>query len=165
MCTRSEQEDILLGSSGRALLLALLKAFDTVLLKPMEHFYPIKLAVYQALKALLAVSKTAKTAALEGVTFCCCSFCALCSVLLSSRTYVLCLLYCMRTFCLLGGLIESIVEHEKHLIYRLTMDSMDVVKVMAKKKVFFCMLLFIELVHVHLHFHFIYNEGAVVMKI
>lgn len=58
--------DLFASSSGSALCSALVKAYDTVLLKPLDQCYTAKLTCVSALKALLAVSTSAKMAALEG---------------------------------------------------------------------------------------------------
>jgi hypothetical protein len=46
---------------------ALVGALDAVLMKPPEQFFVVKAAVVNAMKSLLAVSSTAKSAALEGI--------------------------------------------------------------------------------------------------
>lgn len=60
-----EEADIFSGCSGNFLGQALLKTFDTVLLKSLEQIYSVKVSVMNALKALLALSNTAKMTALE----------------------------------------------------------------------------------------------------
>ena len=55
--------------TGSRLCQSLIKCYDVVLLKPtqdQQQFFVMKAAVINALKALLAVSATAKTTALEG---------------------------------------------------------------------------------------------------
>ena len=62
----SESDDIFEASNGQVLCRALIKTFDAVLLKPTDLYHSVKLAVFQGLKGLLAVSKTAKVTALDG---------------------------------------------------------------------------------------------------
>lgn len=53
-------------SSGSLLCQALVKAYDSVALKPLEQLHLVKIPVINALKSLLAVSSSAKATALEG---------------------------------------------------------------------------------------------------
>lgn len=53
------------GAGAIILCQMLVKAFDVVILKPLE-FFASKAIVVNALKSLLAVSSNAKVAALEG---------------------------------------------------------------------------------------------------
>ena len=54
-------------TSGSLLCRALVGAIDAVLTKSPEQFFVMKAAVVNAMKSLLAVSSTAKSAALEGI--------------------------------------------------------------------------------------------------
>ena len=58
------------GSSGAILCQALVKIYDGVSLRTQEQALPDKMLVTDTLKCLLAVSSTAKIAALEGVFNC-----------------------------------------------------------------------------------------------
>jgi len=61
-------------TSGSLLCRALVGAIDVVLTKPPEQFFAMKAAVINAMKSLLAVSSTAKSAALEGISTLCHSY-------------------------------------------------------------------------------------------
>lgn len=64
-----EEDDLYSGCSGNFLCCALLKALDVVLMKPLEPSYTNKVAVINALKALLTISNAAKMTALESEHF------------------------------------------------------------------------------------------------
>ena len=55
------------GTSGSLLCQALVRCFDTVLLKPVDQqqWFVMKATAFNSLKSLLAVSAAAKTTALE----------------------------------------------------------------------------------------------------
>ncbi len=67
MYIAGEKSGLFSGSSGAELCQALIKAFDAVVHRQFEQAFPVKLAVTNALKSLLAISMAAKMAALEGM--------------------------------------------------------------------------------------------------
>ena len=62
----AEDGDLFQNSSGTLICQALVKNYDSVVMKPLEQNYAIKLAVVNAVKSLLTLSVSAKMAALEG---------------------------------------------------------------------------------------------------
>ena len=66
-CYLSEDGDIFQNSSGNLICQALVKNYDSVVLKPLEQYYALKLAVVNALKSLLTLSVSAKMTALESM--------------------------------------------------------------------------------------------------
>jgi len=64
-----DENDLFQLTSGQQLCQVLVKVYDSVALKPNDQFHLLKVTVINAFKALLAVSVSAKMAALEGQSY------------------------------------------------------------------------------------------------